>query len=141
MGVAVQTGSKHIDYIYNDAEGKNTHLFNDGSFRGTYGIVSFENKTLQSLFLSQGTVLEKGGWKIAAKQDMATVLVTANDTDLLIDADQAFQLTVPVSESTFTALEGPQQQQFKGSLIKKGEMTFMAFSLPAMKHSRLNKKK
>lgn len=142
VGVAVQTGSKHIDYIYNDAEGKNTHLFNDGSFRGTYGIVSFENKTLQSLFLSQGTVLEKGGWKITSEEgSTTTVLVTANDTDLFIDADQGFKLTMPVSESNFTALEGPQQQQFKGSLIKKGEMTFMAFSLPAMKHSRLNKKK
>lgn len=136
VGVIVSSENGRKDYIYNHFKRMDRQVFTDGSFTGNYGIVSYQDKTLSSLFLGKGNTIEKGQYKIETKEDLGAVLVSFTEKGLSVDAQVPFTLHLPMPAST--------QRPFKltsknakgepieaiGRRYRKEKQYFLAFSLP-----------
>ncbi|NND06844.1 MAG: hypothetical protein HKN87_10735 [Saprospiraceae bacterium] len=96
VGVVVQSSGNRIQYIYNDIGGRQSYEFNDGSFLGSYGIASFNDGVMQSLLLVDGQILEKGIWKIASMDADASISVTHEEEEFIINANQPFVFRMPI---------------------------------------------
>lgn len=136
VGIAVKTGKNRIDYIFNDSKGDTEYMFKDGSFKGTYGIVSFEITALKSILLGNGNHIKKAGWEVTAKQGNAYILITNNENTLEIDADKDFKLLVP--KDSFSVLIGANGQVIKGLLL---ENKSLEFNIPATRNGLFSKGK
>jgi hypothetical protein len=136
VGIAVQSGSDRVDYIYNDALGEMKYDFEDGGFTGTYGIASYQNEILQALFLGKGTYFEKRSWKIETTQSDGAVLVVSDEGGLIISAEQPFKLTMPVDKSKkavkLKRADQPAGQIISGKRSTKDMQNYIQFDLPAL---------
>ncbi|MBK8500854.1 MAG: heparinase II/III family protein [Saprospiraceae bacterium] len=137
VGITVQSGANHTDYVYNDIKGKVRYTFDDGAFEGTYAIASYENELLKAFFLGHGSYLEKGQWKIETGKPDGTVCITTTQQGINIDAKQPFKLTMPLPDRGKNSLQlvgigKSSGQKFMGKLRIKGDQKFMEIELPAL---------
>lgn len=141
VGVVVHSTSGRTDYIYNDENGKAENAFEDGRFKGSYGIVSFEDDRLQSIFLGNGRLIEKNLWKIETKEKEGAVLVTKTDDGFVIDATQKFTFTFPLErgvKNLSLETDGRDSKQvFAGEVYKKKKQRHIEFELPASNNAHL----
>lgn len=142
IGVTVQSGTNRTDFIYNDEVGKTKHSFKDGGFMGTYGIITYKNETLRSLFLGNGTYIEKGIWKIETSRPNGSILVSENKRGLVVDAKQPFKLTMPISRSAkktiqLKIIDRLTKQLLSGKVFKKRKQKYVEIELPAIDNGQL----
>ncbi len=142
VGIMVASENDRKDYIYNHLKGEHKQVFTDGSFTGTYGIISYQKDTLSALFLGHGSAIEKGQYKIETGGEAGAVLVEFTAEGLWIDAEVPFTLHLPLPPSVKT----PFQLSYRnaagaaevavGQQYRKGEESIISFSLPAGERKR-----
>lgn len=142
VGMIVQSENGRTDHIYSHFKGEQKQLFTDGSFIGTYGIVSYQKEKLLSLFLGQGKAIEKRGYTIECSGPTGAVLVEFSAEELWIDAEVPFTLHIPFSPS----VKPPSQLSYRnaagvaevvvGQQYRKEEQSIISFSLPAGERRR-----
>lgn len=140
VGITVHTASQRIDHIYNDENGEKEHVFEDGKFRGTYGIVSFQHNKMHSMLLANGRVIEKNLWKIESIKNEAYVHVMVDGDVFRIDTDQAIRLTLPLHKSgkqiVLEAVDASNGQTFIGKVYKNKKQKVLEFELPELKDTQ-----
>jgi hypothetical protein len=133
VGIQVHT-SNRIDFIYNAENGNKNHVFMDGYFQGTYGIVSYLGDNILNMLLGNGNKLAHGAWKIEASEAEGAILVMADEQGVQVDAQKAFKLTMPLSKKTKKVfLEYEMENKayiIEGKIDKKHKL--VAFELPAL---------
>ena len=142
VGIAVHSKLNRTDYIFNDENSVTLNDFSDGKFQGNYGIVSFQNEKMRSMFLGNGKLLERGSWKIESVEMEGSFLILPNSEGFLIDASQSFKLTFPVSNKTKkeVVLKIEDQEQeilYKGKVFKIEKQKVAVFELPPLKRVQL----
>lgn len=142
VGIHVQSKNKHHDFIYNCSTNKALLPFNNGAFKGSYGIVSIEGEKFKSILLNNGTILEHGFLKIEIPGDFGDVLVKQTSGGYVIEATHPFELTMPVSEAVgdFAELKTANQKAnktFAGKVFYKDKIKLATFKLPALKKEKL----
>ncbi len=141
VGINVLSGNGRRDFIYNHDNAAHENNFSDGSFTGSYGIASFIDGQMHSLFLGSGTVLEKNSWRIELIAGEGAVLVKVKGDDFIVDADKPFKLTMPVLKTIknpmLIAADG---KSYAGKLIKVKKQRMLEFELPALENTKLTLK-
>ena len=141
VGINVLSGNGRRDFIYNHDNAAHENNFSDGSFTGSYGIASFIDGQMHSLFLGSGTVLEKNSWRIELTAGEGAVLVKVKGDDFIVDADKPFKLTMPVLKTIknpmLIAADG---KSYAGKLIKVKKQRMLEFELPALENTKLTLK-
>ena len=143
IGVSVHSGNNRIDHIYNHQDHAGTQSFSDGSFSGTYGIISYQDTLIRSLFLGYGTVIEKEGYSIVAKDKAGAIFVQFVKDGIHIDANVPFTLRIPVSDekSAITKLsytdESGKPEVWKGNVYEKERRKWIEFEFPALQAVKL----
>ena len=141
VGVSVHSVSNRADHIFNDEHSETLNTFDDGKFLGTYGIVSYKDEKLQSLFLGNGRMLEKGNWKVQTLTRKGAVLIMVNEKGLKINANQSFTLRMPVPESIegkmiLKTVDQAEEQKFSGEILEKDGEKIAEFQLPELKNAQ-----
>lgn len=136
VGVIVHAGNGQTDYLFNDESGAARHDFDRHVFQGTYGVASYQNEELYSLFLGAGTLLESNGWKIESTANENVVCLQKKQGMLQIQAKAPFHLTMPLSHSkqkkvSLVALHKSGEQVYPGKIFRKGKQRFAVFELPS----------
>lgn len=139
VGIIISSENGRTDYIYNHLKGTDRQVFTDGSFTGNYGIVSYQDKTLSTLFLGKGSSIEKGHYKIECNGQPGAVVVEFTDQGLWIEAAVPFTLYVPLPHTTTPPFKlhyrnstGDEKVTI-GQRYRKAQQFVLAFSLPAGK--------
>ena len=141
IGVVVHSASMRADHIYNDDNSEAENIFDDGRFKGGYGIISFKDNKMHSMFLGNGKLIEKSLWKIETSEKNSAVLITKTNTGFIIDANQKFTLTLPVEKGVKKVFlengDTAPSQVFIGKVSKKTKQKLVEFELPALNNIHL----
>ncbi|MFT4569062.1 MAG: hypothetical protein ACI9FN_004032 [Saprospiraceae bacterium] len=142
IGVKVTSTNGRTDYIYNDQKTAKDHQFKSGAFKGSYGITSFHNKELTSIFLGNGIALSRDLWSISSSQNEGGIMIEINKNELIINAEKLFQLTIPADYlKGITTLESIDSSggkiYYNGTLHTERGSKIVVFELPRMKNEIL----
>ncbi|SOE21609.1 Heparinase II/III-like protein [Spirosomataceae bacterium TFI 002] len=134
IGVDVSTSGIQKDYIFNDTKGKRIYKTSNGNFKGTYGVISTTKSVVKSLFLGNGELLEKEGWKIEASNSGSNILLERTSDGFFIDASHNFILTIPTSglaskAQLYTVNKDGIKRSFKRIEVNKSHLKF---KIPAL---------
>jgi len=141
VGINVLSGNGRRDFIYNHDNATHENNFSEGSFTGSYGIASFIDGQMHSLFLGSGTVLEKNSWRIDLTAGEGAVLVEVKGDDFTVNANKPFKLTMPVLKTTKNPmLTSANGKSYAGKLIKVKKQRMLEFELPALEKAKLTLK-
>lgn len=145
VGISVHSENQRTDYIYHHHDSTATQSFADGLFCGTYGVISYQNSAVHSIFLGSGTAIEKAGYSIKTAENAGTILVKFIEGGLEIDAVTPFTLRIPISkkEARSPKLAGKDESEnpnvWTGKVYKTAGQTYVEFELPTLKTARLTK--
>ena len=142
VGIIVHTEQDKVDYIFSDENEEEENTFVKHKFQGTYGIISYENNRMTSMFLGEGQLLESENWKIESTEKGNTVFLQKKGNSIQINATHKFSLTLPILDSTRNnqelKLKGSNSDQiFYGKKFSIDGQNFVNFKLPAMPNSKL----
>jgi len=139
VGMIVSSENGRKDYIYNHLKGLDKIVFINGSFTGNYGIVSYQDEALSTLFLGKGSSIEKDSYKIACNDQPGAVLVEFTDQGLWIEAAVPFSLQLPLAHAkrqsfklSYRNAAGDEKEAI-GQRSRQAKQFVLAFSLPAGK--------
>jgi hypothetical protein len=135
VGIQVQSSSMdRIDHIYSSRESKKDHIFLDGQFKGTYGVISYKGGNIHSIFLGKGNLIEGSFWKIESIQGDGDVLIEQRDNNILMNAQKPFKLTMPLkrkAKKVFLEFEIEKKTNFvEGKIDKRNKQ--VEFELPVL---------
>ena len=133
IGVVVHSATGRTDHIYNDENDDTANEFDDGRFKGGYGIISFKENKMHCMFLGNGQLIEKNSWKIETSEKNCAVLITKTDAGFIIDANQKFTLTLPLGKGVKKVFlengDTTPGQVFIGKVSKKKKQKLVEFEL------------
>jgi len=142
IGVKVSSTNGRTDHIYNDQNANEKHEFKSGAFKGSYGITSFQDGDLKSLLLGFGSLLSYDLWSISAAEDEGGVNIKIGESNLIVDAEKPFRLSVPSKYlNGATNLEtvdiAGKQILFQGTLQEVNNAKVIVFEMPKMQNAIL----
>ena len=141
MGMCVESRNGRRDFIYNHKDPLAMVQFADGSFSGTYGIVSYLEDDVHALFLGHGSLLEKNHYKIECENVQGSVWVELEEGVVIVDSEKPFALTMPVDplvkyQSLIYAEGSEGLQQIDAVFIEQDDHQMMQFKIPACQNKQ-----
>ncbi len=136
-GIAVHRQNNEQDYIFSDENGEQENHFEQHRFKGTYGLISYQDNQVKTAFLGSGRLLESAGWRIESTEKSNAVYIEINGDGIQAFAKQPFTLTLPLTDTkeeiaSFNLIQSLTQQIFEGKIITKDGQHFAHFELPEM---------
>jgi hypothetical protein len=137
VGIKVETRDGGRQYILSSVSQEKEVLYNNLSFKGSYGIVAENRVGVQYLFLGQGKKISKSGYSITASSITSAVVSISGDS-LYFASQSPAELIIPdVYNGNSVMLKynkGSVSKTIKGRNEKMGKQAVISFQLPCLEY-------
>jgi len=136
-GIMVESKNGIRDYIFSSADSKTSITYKDQKFRGTYGVISEKDGSLQYLFLGNGKSIAKSGYGIEVKSDSASAVLCKQNNQWFFTCSRSVTLTIPqeILQNKTKAVLTADKKSFPGKKATINGKAVVTFDLPEMPYT------
>ncbi|MCX2678672.1 heparinase II/III family protein [Galbibacter sp. EGI 63066] len=132
VGIQVNNESEIKDFIFSSSEADIKMQHHDIIIKGTYGVVSYEDKNNRfSLFLGNGKSIQMGVFKLEMNKDYGTSALVQQEGGLYLTSEAPVILTLPINNiRKQKILIDKNGRSYKGKTNKRAKT--VSFKLPKL---------
>ncbi len=140
-GLKVINKDKSTQYIFADAEGTETNLYQDYAATAAYAVAGVKQGKLDYLFLGNGKSFFKGSYGLQALDSTVTAALTFEGKTWKLYADKAIQVYLPLPLKSTRAIvetvdETGKKNTYRGKIIN-GKQAVFSLPVPAYHELKL----